>query len=391
MTIAEGRIADGAGLKRILFVDDDASVLAGLRNALRKRRHEWEMVFALGPEAALEKLAVSSFDVVVSDMRMPHMDGATLLTEVRRLQPKTVRMILTGQTEQESVLKSVFVAHMFLCKPCDPELLRRAIDRAFRLNTILNGEELKAAAGRVDMLPAAPRTYVALNEALTKPNCSASDVARIVERDVGLCAKILQLVNSAFFGLPRKISSLDEAVAYIGTLTIKNLALALEAFSAAAGTSGLSATKLAALQTHSLLAGQIAKRIDAAGKTNPDEAFLAGVLHEVGWLVRVDVRAGGDGQPSVERALLGAYLLGLWGLPHPILEAVAYHQDPQTLPHAGFELVDVIYVAHQLAGELDESAPPSQLEIDHLGRVGVTQEQLDRWRGMARQLAGKPE
>ena len=243
-------------LKHILFVDDEPNVLSGLRNVLRSQRRQWEMVFALGPEEALAKLAEQPFDVVVSDMRMPQMDGATLLSEVKRLQPKAVRIILTGQTEQETVLKSVFIAHMFLSKPCDPGLLKRVVDRACRLNSILNSEELRAAAGRVDMLPTAPKTYAALNEALIRPNCTVDDVARIIERDVGVCAKILQLVNSAFFGLPRKITSLNEAVTYMGTLTIKNLAMALEAFSSASRSCGLSKDGLNALQDHSLLAGQ---------------------------------------------------------------------------------------------------------------------------------------
>src|SRR5512138_3583975 len=149
--------------KRILFVDDDANILDGLRNVLRSLRHEWEMVFALGPEKALALLAEQRFDVVISDMRMPHMDGATLLTEVKRLQPQAVRMILTGQTEQESVMKSVFIAHVSLSKPCDHELLKSVITRACKLNTILNSESLRAVAGQVEMLPSAPRTYLALN------------------------------------------------------------------------------------------------------------------------------------------------------------------------------------------------------------------------------------
>ena len=193
-------------VKRILFVDDDPNVLSGLRNVLRSKRHEWDMDFANGPEEALAKVAEKSFDVVVSDMRMPRMDGATLLAKVKQLQPRAVRMILSGQTELESVMKSVFVAHMFLSKPCDPLVLRSVVDRACQLNAILNSDELRGAAGKVEMLPAAPKTYMALNEALASPTCAVTDVVRIIERDVGLCAKLLQLSNSAFFGLSRKIA-----------------------------------------------------------------------------------------------------------------------------------------------------------------------------------------
>jgi HD-like signal output (HDOD) protein len=386
----EGEKKQGCATKRrILFVDDDSNVLAGLRNVLRPQRHEWDMVFALGPEEGLAKVESEPFDVVISDMRMPNTDGATLLTNVKRLQPKTVRMILTGQTEQESVLKSVFIAHMFLAKPCDPALLKRVVERACRLNDILNDEDLKAAAGKVEMLPAAPKTYVALNEALMSPKCSVTDVSRVIERDVGLCAKILQLVNSAFFGLPRRISSLTEAVSYIGTATIKNLAMALEAFSSGARSSGLTAAELDSLQHHSLLAGQIARRIEVPDKARAEEAFLAGVLHEVGRLVPVDQRAMDDRCLTIDRPLLGAYLLGLWGLPHPIMEAVAYHKEPRMLPHSSPELADAVHIAHALAAEVDGEANVPKLDLDFLGKLGIGAAKIEKMREIARELVTK--
>jgi HD-like signal output (HDOD) protein len=375
-------------LKRILFVDDDSNVLTGLRNVLRPKRREWDMVFALGPEEALAKVAESPFDVVVSDMRMPGMDGATLLARIKQLQPRAVRMILSGQTELESVMKSVFIAHMFLSKPCDPVFLQSVIDRACRLNAILNSEELRATVGKVALLPSAPQTYIALNEVLMVPTCTVAEVARIIERDVGLCAKLLQLVNSAFFGLPRKISTLGEAVTYLGTSTIKNLALAIEAFSAGAEASGLSNAALLALQAHSLLTGEIARQIDRGDKKKAEEAFLAGMLHEVGRLVKVSDPSGGDSTLPADRALLGAYLLGLWGLPHPIIEAVAYHREPHLLTHSTFELVDVIYIANYLANEIQgHDSSPSGLDLGYLASIGIDSAQIAEMRALAKQAA----
>jgi HD-like signal output (HDOD) protein/ActR/RegA family two-component response regulator len=383
-------------LKRILFVDDDANVLTGLRNVLRTKRREWEMVFAIGPEEALANLAKGSFDVVVSDMRMPRMDGATLLTKVKEMQPWAVRMILSGQTELESAMKSVFVAHMFLSKPCDPALLTSVVDRACCLNTILRSEELRSAAGKVQMLPTAPKTYVALNAALMKPACTVATLVQIVERDVGLSAKLLQLVNSAFFGLPKRIASLSDTVTYLGFATIKNLALALETFSAAAQTSGLSEAKLMAIQDHSLLTGQIAQQIEAsATKKKMEGAFLAGVLHEVGWLLNVKNSSGQNSDEPVERELLGAYLLGLWGLPHAIMEAVAYHRKPHVVVHSTFELVDIIYVADHFATELRGTGGTGgtglndeKLDLDYLAGIGIDEAQLAGMRVIAEKAAG---
>jgi len=378
------------GLKRILFVDDEPSVLSGLRNVLRGKRREWDMVFAVGPEEALARLAEASFDVVITDMRMPRTDGASLLAKVKQLQPWAVRMILSGQTELESVMASVFIAHMFLSKPCDPALLQSVVDRACRLSAILSSDELRSAVGAVEMLPSAPQTYVALNEALQSSTCAVADVVRIVERDVGLCAKLLQMVNSAFFGLPRRISSLTETVTYLGMSTIKNLALALGAFSSAVALSGLSEAALLALQDHSLLTAQIARRIQGSSKEKAEEAFLAGILHEVGRLLKVNDQVGPASGPLADRALLGAYLLGLWGLPHSIMEAVAYHKEPHLLAHTTFELVDVVYIADHLASEARGTATTEpKLDMAFLAKLGIDPARLSEMRMIAEKVAGR--
>ena len=106
--------------KRLLFVDDEAMVLSGLRRALHGMRAEWDMHFVDGAEAALKILDEMPFDVVVSDMRMPKMDGAQLLERVKMRHPDVIRMVLSGQSSRAAVLRSLAPAHQFLSKPCDP-------------------------------------------------------------------------------------------------------------------------------------------------------------------------------------------------------------------------------------------------------------------------------
>src|SRR5262245_37814840 len=100
-------------MKKILFVDDEPNVLQGLERMLRSMRHEWEMQFAMSGPAALERLAEQTFDVIVSDMRMPGMTGAQLLTEVSQRHPHIVRIILSGQADQEDILRSVGPTHQY--------------------------------------------------------------------------------------------------------------------------------------------------------------------------------------------------------------------------------------------------------------------------------------
>jgi putative nucleotidyltransferase with HDIG domain len=358
-------------VKSILFVDDEPNVLAGLRNLLRTRRTKWEMVFACGGEEAIKQIEARPFDVVITDMRMPRIDGVGVLNQAKKRQPRAVRMILSGQTELEASMRSVFLAHRFLSKPCDPQLLESVLERAARVNDLLEDPELRAIAGEVTMLPAAPGVFLALSAALEKPDAAIKDVAGIVERDVALCAKILQLVNSAFFGLPRRVSSIAEAVTYLGITVIRNLALALEAF---AGSD--SDEERASMQRHALLTGKIARALFRSNHARAEEAFVAGLLHDIGRLVPGRTTTSAD-----KHARLGAYLLGLWGLPHPIIEAVAFHDNPRGLGHAGFELVDAVHVADYLSAQLVgggcEVEPP---DLVYLAERGITEAQLERWR-----------
>jgi HD-like signal output (HDOD) protein/CheY-like chemotaxis protein len=360
-------------VKSILFVDDEQNVLHGLRNALRNKRTKWDMVFACGGEAAVTLLGQRAFDVVISDMRMPRMDGTALLTKVKQMQPHAVRMILSGQTEAEAAMRSVFLAHRFLAKPCDPDLLERVIDRACALHDLLHDEGLRAAAGNVSMLPAAPKVFASLSTVLANPRTTLKDVAKVIESDTGLSAKILQLVNSAFFGLPRRVSRISEAVVCLGIATVKDVAVAIETYSRA---SAVSASEVAAVQGHSFLVADLARQICKQDRVRAEEAFVTGLLHDVGKLFPLQ-ETNEDMTP-----LLGAYLLGLWGLPHPIIEAIAYHHQPERLPHDGIELVDVIYIADHLVNELT-GRDQEPLDLAYLATRGVTDEQLVKWRDIA--------
>src|SRR5690606_34045961 len=126
-----------ARVRRILFVDDEPHVLDGLRDLLHKRLREWEMSFALGGQEALTLLETRPFDVVISDMRMPGIDGVTLLRLVKERYPAIARIVLSGQAERDAVVNALPVAHQFLSKPCDVEVLYAVVERACGLQGLL--------------------------------------------------------------------------------------------------------------------------------------------------------------------------------------------------------------------------------------------------------------
>lgn len=378
--------------RRLLFVDDEQMILDGLRSALRPQRREWDVTFALGGPAGLEEVRAASFDVVVTDMRMPVLNGAALLEEVKQLQPSAVRLVLSGQTDTETAMNTVLTAHQFLSKPCDVDHLRRVVERACSLNDILNSGELRALAGDVSLLPVAPTTYVSISEALANPKSSIAEVVRIVEREPGLCAKVLQVVNSAFFGLPRAVTSITQALNYLGALTIKNLALALDTVSVARGLSVLTPAEFWAYQTNSMLVGLLARHWFAAERSKADEAFTAGMLRDLGYLL-LD-RPGRNQAPTnpAQQAALGAYLLGLWGIPYSIIEAVAFHERPKDIAHDTLELVDVVHLADHIANEFCPSPfsrSPKPWDPHHLEALGVTEERISALRAEAEGLVAQ--
>lgn len=380
---------------RVLFVDDEPNVLQGLRRMLRPQRDEWDMGFASSGAAALAAMRESPYDVIVCDMRMPGMDGAQVLAAVRDQFPGTTRIVLSGQSDDESVLRTVGPAHQFLSKPCDPSALRDAIARAQSLRRLLKSESLLSLVGRIDALPPLPRVYTELVEILESPGSSAKEVAYVVSKDVGMAAKILQLVNSAFFGLPRRVTNMTMAVSYLGNETIRSLVLTANVFSQL-GQRRLEWFPMEALWDHCILVGAVASRACAIHQTErslADDAMLAGSLHDVGRLVlavadgtayqeamALAAREGlsaGDAEARVlgaTHAEAGAYLLGLWGLPDPVVEAVAYHHRPQEAGAPCWSTLAVVHVADVVAHEVvppPGRCHPGALDRDYAAHLGM--------------------
>ncbi|MFW5739934.1 MAG: HDOD domain-containing protein [Myxococcota bacterium] len=392
--------------RRILFVDDEPHILEGLRNRLRRKRKVWEMFFANGGDEALALLGDQPVDVIVSDMRMPRMDGATLLERVQKQHPGIVRIVLSGHAELESALRVVPVAHQFLTKPCEVGLLENVVERACNLHQLINDDVVRRALGGVQSLPSLPRVYAELQSILQDEDVSAQRVAEVLKQDVGMCAKLLQMVNSAFFRLPRPIAKVEEAVMYLGFTTIKQVVLTAAVFSSASSGGAPATLDIEALQRHSVLTGRLASELFQDRKMQ-DEAFCAGLLHDVGKLVVATqlperaaqvadvVRAEGTTVHAAEQtafgvthAEVGGYLLGLWGLPYRIVEAVANHHAIERVEQREFDLLSATYVANALANEQTPSAlrraKPAfdPLDLDYLERMGVS-DQLESWREKA--------
>jgi len=399
-------------MKRVLFVDDEPKILDGLRRMLRPQRLVWDVAFAPGGAEALAMLEGGAFDVIVSDMRMPGTDGAALLKVVSEKHPRILRIVLSGYTELESTYRAVPFAHQFLLKPCDTETLISAIERGTKLTETLHSESLAKIVGALGELPSAPRIYTELRLALSDSEAPIERIVKIVEKDVAITAKLLQLVNSAFFGTVRTVADVKTAVMYLGVKTLHDLVLSVEisrAFDVKRRVEGFSIDHF---QRHSTLTASIAARIADAGGPAA-HLVAAGLLHDAGKLVLADRApenfasaisvAGREGRPlfSVEEELMGvshaevgAYLLSLWGLPYPVVEAVAHHHHPERVRSGRWNLVQAIYVANLLAHEHaaagEAGLPHSQIDPAIVESAGGA-DRLREWHDAAAVLAREPQ
>jgi HD-like signal output (HDOD) protein/ActR/RegA family two-component response regulator len=385
---------------RVLLVDDDTRVLDGLRRSLWGMRAEWQMQFANSGVEALRMLENERADVVVSDMRMPGMDGAELLGAVKSRYPEAVRLILSGQANPELILRANGTAHQYLAKPCDASVLKAAIARSQGLRALLGNEQLAQLVGGVDALPSPPKAYQELLEQLQDPNSSMASVAQLISRDAALTANILKLTNSAFFGSRGPVASVERAVEFIGIDTIAALVLGYGLYGANTPVA-LPGFDLDALSQHSFETAAWARCVARSERMDPtlvEAAFLAGVLHDVGCAVIALRAAPGAAAPSAAapgagetaggdwitashalidqyHAQIGAYLLGLWGFSDTVVEAIAWHHTPSRASEQSFGLCGVVHVADCLAHERHDRGsgqPPRSLEPGYLEGLGLS-------------------
>jgi HD-like signal output (HDOD) protein/CheY-like chemotaxis protein len=365
-------------MNAILFVDDDVSVLGGLRDSLRRFRHLWEMKFVPDAEAAMQELSTRPYDVVVSDMRMPDVDGAALLADVRARYPATARIILSGHADPAAILRTLPVAHQYLTKPCDPEQLRQVVERICALNALIHNDAIRSLVGGIGSLPSVPTTYLAMTQLMAQPEVDLAKVIALVEQDPAMCVKVLQLVNSAYFGLPRRMTGLKQAVTYLGLELLKSLVLSTHVFGMADAKSA-AACHLDRLREAAMLTATLARRF-LHGTPQADDAFTAGMVHDIGCIVMA--MKGIQEQPDcgVTHAAIGAYLIGMWGLPLDIVEAVAYHHAPGKVSHLQTATMDAVHVAAALADQhLDGLAEPA-IDPEYLALRGGP---VAHWRALA--------
>lgn len=389
-------------MKHILFVDDERKVLEGIRRTLRIMRHEWTMTFIDSGQGALEALETRPCDVIVSDIRMPNMNGVQLLSKVKSRYPHIVRIALSGYADSELMAECTKAAHQFLSKPCNIEKIKATIERACVSKEALTDSNLVSLISKLDSLPSLPSLYSEIMDEITSPAGSIQKIGAIIGKDVSMTAKILQLVNSSFYGLSENISTVKQAVTMLGFDVIRSLVLSSKIFDHFDNQTQ-NGMDLDSLWLHSGQTGAAAFKVAMLAGTDRkirEAAQMAGVLHDIGILilqknmpleygkVKAMCRQESIELWCAEKKIIGhthmdvgAYLLALWGIQSTIVEAVAYHHCPSAAPaRPEFSPLAAVHIANSfIHTKLFDDHPAAPLDTDFLSNIGVI-EQLPQWR-----------
>ncbi|MCA1742504.1 MAG: HDOD domain-containing protein [Desulfonatronovibrio sp.] len=390
---------------RVLFVDDVQNILDGLKRMLRPMRGEWELLFASSGKEALKIMEEQPVDVIISDMKMPGMDGAQLLTETMNLYPGTVRIILSAHSDMELAIKTVLPAHQYLSKPCTSEQIKQVIKNIVREQKLLKDKMLKSVISKISSFPALSETYNQLSKELTSSEPSMSKIGEIISRDVGICAKILKLVNSSFFGFCRNISSPEQATSLLGLKVMRALVLSIQVFSIY-DFSKVPGFSLKNLWEHSLASARLSEklgRIEGLTKTEIDDCYIAGLMHDVGKLVLASelpeqyneilglVRKNNRPVYEVEKEIMGtshaevgAYLMGVWGLPDGVINGLALHHAPE-LSEGKFNSATAVYAANILERKyyiINTEYHVPEFDMEYLSKMSLTG-RLSVWEELA--------
>lgn len=365
---------------RILLVGDEASLSAELLEFIADLGEEWQPLTAADGQSAMGIVAGSPVDAVIVCPQLPDLNATTLLGQIRTLRPETIRIALVDAEHgnRPPPARLIGVAHRFLPMPLAPEVLLEALTSLEELRELLDSARLRSAIGRIEKLPSPPHLYLSLTQALEHDDdTNTADVAKLVAADPAIAAKVLQLSNSAFFNSGRIISDLRTAVTRLGLSTLRDLVLASEVFSA----QPLSGAERNSLQQRALLASRLAAKLlpDSSAELGATAALLA----DIGLLlpgVRNERTPEDAAYNRPGHAEAGAYLLGLWGLPMPIIEAVAFHLQPHRSTTRSFWVTGAVHVALALING-------DPVDEEYLQRAGVLNK-LPQWRDHANALMG---
>lgn len=345
---------------KVLFVDDERQILKALKRLFHKSG--FESFYASSGEEALGIMEKESIDMIVSDIRMPNMNGYELLKIVKEKYPLTIRVALSGYTDKFKIYNALEsnLIKFYLFKPWNNDDLKRLINKLLNLKDTLENVKVLNLVSNIDELPSVPKLYYKINR-LIDEDAGMSEIASTIEQDQSIAANILRISNSAFYS--NKTGSVKEAIMFIGLLNVKNIILANNVLRSTKS-SGKAFSQLA---DHSIMVNSLSQGIyqNFLDKKVPNTYASAGLLHDIGKIVFYEHFSQDYSNLHMERKTypdfntiqlekvtfgltheeIGAYLLDWWGIPLGIVESALFHHTPSNPNIINKEIVAVTHLA----------------------------------------------
>ncbi|MCF7886332.1 MAG: HDOD domain-containing protein [Candidatus Marinimicrobia bacterium] len=400
-------------MNTILFVDDEKRVLNGIKRLLYSRREEWEMIFITSGEKALKIIQNNKIDVIVADIYMPEMDGIELFKIIKAEYPMVLRVGLSGIADQNLNLKALHLVHQYLPKPCQKNTLINTLERSLAIKNIMESSRVRKIISQLNSLPSLPSMYYEIMNEVNNEHSSIRDIGKIVSKDISMSTKVLQLINSAYFGLKEEITDPTQACIYLGLETLKSLVLTVKIFDKFKR-GHINETYIDDLWEHSLKVARYSEKIAEKNNLGTEQVrnyWTAGLLHDIGKLViaanfyrdfqKIKTLVIEEGKSLLEaenhilganHGEIGAYLLGLWGLPTPLISTCAFHHYPERYNAKDISPVNIVHFAnaieHQNNRVNQKLEDNKLLKQDYFESLGLTN-QLFKWEEICKKAVVK--
>ena len=394
---------------RVLFVDENRDILEAFKRVLYKMRKKWDIEFAVNGEEALEKLEKEQFNVIVCSLDLRGISGIEFFEIVKGSEPEAIRIFVSANMDLKPLVESLGLAHQFLLKPVDPLELKETLTRVLDLQEWVNSASLKKIIHQIGSFPTPPEIYSELLQAIT--TCSIKEIAKVVEQNPGIAARLLQLANTPYFGRKGEVNNITEAIMILGIDILKGVVIATEAFSKFHPATGQAKKELVEIFKHSVEVANLARLtvMEITGdRTVANIAYTGGLVHDIGKLIllshfpeyyfkiknsyiqnqfehwdskgnTLSVSQFEKELLGVDHAQLGGYLLGLWGLPEMIIEIAAYHHRPEAYFYETFSVVTAVHIGNSLQHG-KESFPNQEifpgLNEDYINRLNLGEKLL---------------
>jgi HD-like signal output (HDOD) protein len=359
------------GKRRLIFGDEEVLSLGEMQRHALALANDWEFIFLETGRAILEHLEDAPCDVLIASASLPDMAPQVLLKGAKNRRPDCVRMVMAGSTAQDRVLPCVGLLHQAFPRTNDPQQILVLVSNAIHISQgMIRHPEVKAAITTLERLPSVPKVYQELRSVLEGRHATYRDVGAVIQRDMGMTAKVLKLINSAFFGLQRRVESPQEAVHFLGMDVVQALVLAHGIFDQT-GSLGTRRISIENVWDHSLRVAKGARTLAAMeglSRHQTGDAFMGGLLHDVGILIlakafpavydqvvtsceteQISLKDAERNAFGLTHAEVGAYLLGLWGIQTGVLEAVSLHHTPSSVQRTSFDHVLAVHVADEFS------------------------------------------